>query len=160
MEKLVVDRRASENPYLHRDFHISTDLSLAYVGKQFGQQGVREYLQQYASAYYRNLVERISLEGLAALEQYFVDIYAAEQASDALETELAGHTLHVRISYSPGIRYMKSKGHTPSPWQQEVPRIIYAALANTAGLEFHLACYDSSSGAAELIFSRKKEQST
>jgi hypothetical protein len=36
MAKLVMDRRAVDNKYLHRDFFISTDTGLRYLGSRYG----------------------------------------------------------------------------------------------------------------------------
>ena len=41
MAKRVMDRRAADNKYLHRDFHVSGDLGIQYVGERYGDNGVK-----------------------------------------------------------------------------------------------------------------------
>ena len=43
----VMDRRAADNKYLHRDFHISNDLGAAYIAEKYGPEGVDEYLRTF-----------------------------------------------------------------------------------------------------------------
>jgi len=59
MEKLFIDRKASDNKYLHRDFHVSADNGITYVGKKYGDEAVKEYLTQYAKSFYKLLVGKI-----------------------------------------------------------------------------------------------------
>lgn len=157
MSKHIVDRRASDNPYLHRDFHISSDLSLSYVEEHFGKQGVKEFIQQYADTYYKPLAERTAEHGLGALEEYFQEIYEAEEASEALETSRNDGLLQVAVSWCPGVRHMKQKGHAPSAGQAEAVRTLYGALAELAGLDFSCSRYDAETGAAEFMFRERKE---
>lgn len=160
MEKLVMDRRADANKYLHKDFHLSIDLSVDYVGRRFGDAGVRKYLTKYATAYYIPLVGRIRKDGLKPLMEYFRDLYAEEGASDAVDFVLDEGELRVHVAYCPGLKYMMGKGHAPSPWHVETVRTVYGTLALNAGLDFEYENYDEKTGAVQLTFRNPKERAS
>lgn len=153
--KKVMDRRAADNKYLHRDFHISTDVGVSYVGELYGDNGVREYLTVFATRYYSPLVEKTKTIGLKALEDHILNIYEIEEASDAVVTELTENELRVKIAYCPGVKFMKAKGRTPSQWYIELTRTVNMVIADNAGLGFELISYDEDTGAAEYRFFRR-----
>ena len=144
MEKLVMERRAYDNKYVHRDFHATMDNALAYIGEHFGETALDRYFTQYVE-------NRYSVMTLGELKQYFEDIYAAEEAEDALHTELVGHKLTVKISYCPGLRYLNAHGGA-SKWYYKSTTALYPALAKKCGLSFRLISYDETTGEPELVF--------
>ena len=155
MEKLVIDRKAADNKYLHKDFHLSTDLSLDYVAEHFGEKGVKEYLSTYSTAYYIPLVAKIKKDGLTALKEYFLAIYEIEEASDAISASLAGNRLEIVTTYSPAVMHMLKREHKPSKWYIETTRTVYGTIARNAGLDFSLEAYDAKTGAATFHFIKK-----
>ncbi len=155
MEKLVIDRRAADNKYLHKDFHMTIDISLDYVAEHFGENGVKDYLSTYSTAYYVPLVEKIKKEGLSALKDYFVSIYETEEASDAIAVSLKDNRLDVSTTYGPGIKHMKERQHTPSKYYIETTRTVYGTLAKNAGLDFVMDSYDAETGGAKFSFIKK-----
>lgn len=144
MEKMVMERRAYDNKYLHRDFHATMDNALAYVGEHFGEEALDKFFEQYVQ-------RRYPVMTLAELEQYFVDVYAAEEAEDALQTRLSGNQLSVEISYCPGLRYLNAHGGA-SKWYYKTSTALYPALARKCGLSFRLVSYDDHTGKAEFVF--------
>ena len=155
MAKLVMDRRAADNKYLHRDFHVSGDTGLAYVGAHYGDNGVKEYLRRFASAQYAPLAARVKEEGLAALKAHIEQIYEIEEAAEAARMMLDADTLAVEIAWCPGVKYMKSIGHTPSKWYVELTRTVNETIADMADLGFELISYDPEDGAASYRFFRR-----
>ena len=151
----IMERKASDNKYLHRDFHISADIGLSYVGEKYGDNGVREYLTLFAQAYYKPLADAIKAHGLAAMKDHIERIYEIEEASDALAMVLSDDCLNVEISYCPAIRFMKSKGHTPSLWYVEATRTVNATIADMADIGFSLLSYNEDNGAAAYRFFRR-----
>lgn len=59
MEKLFIERKASNNKQLNRDFFVTGDIGIAYVGKTYGVETVKEYLEQYAKSCYKLLAEEV-----------------------------------------------------------------------------------------------------
>lgn len=151
----VMNRKAADNKYLHRDFHVSGDIGVAYVGAHYGDNGVREYLKTFASRYYAPLIRKTKEQGLSALEQHIKGIYDIEEATDALETTLTGDSLSVQVLYCPAIKFMKSKGHEPSKWYVELTRTVNETIADEADLGFELLCYNAENGSARYRFFRR-----
>lgn len=59
MTKEVMERKASDNKYLHKDFHNIMNLGIEYIHEKYGEESVREYLIQFASSYYAPLKSAI-----------------------------------------------------------------------------------------------------
>ena len=55
MPKQVMTRQASDNVYLHKDFHGGLSGGIEYIHEQYGAEAVREYLRQFAGAFYAPL---------------------------------------------------------------------------------------------------------
>ena len=70
MPKLVMERKASDNKYLHRDFHISSDNGISYVGDKYGDIGVENFLRKFAKSYFQLLVVEVREKGLIAIKEY------------------------------------------------------------------------------------------
>lgn len=155
MAKLVMDRRAADNKYLHRDFHVSGDNGLRYVGTLYGDNGVKEYLRRFALAYYAPLAQAIRKEGLQALQAHIAGIYEGEEAADAVFMRLEESALQVDIAYCPGIAYMRSIGYTPSPWYIELTRTVNEVIADMADLAFELLSYEATDGKASYRFYKR-----
>jgi len=152
MKKLTVEKKSTQNKYLHRAFHISCDLGLSYIASNFGAEGVKEYLTLFAHKYYSPLIEAIRNKGLAPIKEHLEKIYEAEEASDVLLLSMEKQILRARILKCPGIEYMKLKKHNVSCWYIETTRTLYQAIAREAGIDFVLNHYDTQTGAAEFYF--------
>jgi len=151
----VMNRKASDNKYLHRDFHVSGDIGIKYVGEKYGDNGVKEYLRRFATAYYSPLVDSIKKEGLIALKKHIENIYIIEESIQVLKTTLTENDLLVEIDYCPAIAFMKSIGHTPSKWYIEETRTVNETIADNADLGFELINYDINTGKAAYRFFRR-----
>ena len=78
MAKEIMDRRASDNVYLHRDFHGALSTGIDYLHERFGEEAVREYLRRFTRSYYAPLRERVKEEGLTALKRHFERLYETD----------------------------------------------------------------------------------
>lgn len=153
MPKLIMKRNAADNTYLHRDFHVTAEQGLRYIGEKMGDAAVVECLTLYTKRYFRPLIEEIKAKGLCAMKKYLEDIYRAEEASDLLHIEEAQDRMTVSVSECPAVRFMKSIDYTPCRWYVETTRTIYQTIADEAGLSFDLVHYDPQTGKAEFTFS-------
>lgn len=151
----VMDRRSADNKYLHRDFHVSGDNGLRYVGTHYGDNGVKEYLRRFAASYYAPLVKAVQEKGLSALKEHIEHIYEIEEASDAIKITITENELLVEVSYCPAIAYMKSIGYEPSKWYIEETRTVNETIADNADLGFELIFYDDKDGKAAYRFFRR-----
>ena len=144
MEKLVMERRAYDNKYLHRDFHATMDIGIAYLGDTYGEAVLDQYLVRYVQNRYKPMT-------LAELEKYFKDIYKAEEAEDALQTSLTDGKLAIKISHCPALDYLNAHGGA-SKWNHKTTTVMYPALAELCGLKFQLIAFNEANGAAEFEF--------
>ena len=156
MEKLHIDRKAADNKYLHRDFHVSADIGIMYVGENYGDDAVKAYLTQYARSFYKLLVEEVNKKGLKAIEDDFKNVFEKEEWTEYLHTELTSDWLKIKIDKCPAITFMKSTGHTPSRWYKETTYTTYKTLAEMCGLLFVVNYYNEEDGSTEFIFKRSK----
>lgn len=158
MAKLVMERKASDNKYLHSSFHISADIGITYVGLNFGDEAVIEYLTRFTLSYYKLLIDEIKQKGLSALKENIENIYKIEEAKDALHIDLNDNCLSVEIKYCPAIKYMNSESHIPSKWYIETTKTVNKVIAENCGYEFKLLSYDTESGKALYSFTRREQK--
>lgn len=151
-EKLVMDVKASENEYFHRDFHISGERGLRYVGERFGDAAVVEYLKRFTKAYFAPLIEEVKKNGLCEMKKHIESIYEIEKKKENVNCKLEDGKLVVKVSECPGVIYMKSAGYEPSEWYIENTRTVNRVIAEESGYEFELISYDESNGAAEYVY--------
>ena len=156
MEKLHIERKAADNKYLHRDFHVSADIGITYVGENYGDSAVKDYLTQYAKSFYKLLAEDVKKKGLIALKENFENVYKKEEWSEYLHTTLTENELKVKIDKCPAVTFMRSAGHTPSKWYKETTYTVYAVLAEMCGLDFIVNYYNEDDGSTEFEFIRRK----
>jgi len=157
-EKLVMDVKASENEYFHRDFHISGDRGLRYVGEKYGDDAVREYLRRFTESYFAPLIEKTKASGLSALKEHIENMYSIEKCHGNVTCVLENGVLSVKVSECPGVSYMKERGYEPSKWYIENTRTVNRVIAENSGYEFELKSYDESNGAAEYVYKNFKKK--
>ena len=156
MEKLHIERKAADNKYLHKDFHVTADIGITYVGENYGDDAVKDYLTQYAKSFYKLLAEEVKEKGLIALKENFENVYKKEEWTEYLHTDLSENELKIKIDKCPAVTFMKSTGHIPSKWYKETTYIVYKVLAEMCGLKFTVNYYNEEDGCTEFQFIRRK----
>jgi len=158
MADLHIERKASDNKYLHKDFHVTADIGISYVGTNYGDQAVKEYLTQYANSFYKLLAEKVKRNGLTELESNFISVYKKEEWSEFLHTNLTENSLEITIDKCPAITFMKQSGHTPSKWYKETTYVVYSQLAKMCNLDFSVFYYDENDGKTKFVFSKRNNE--
>lgn len=148
----VMDRKASDNEYFHRDFHSSMNMGIHYLGENYGLSAVQEYLTRYTRNVYKPVLFDIKLRGLVALEAKIKDAYEKEKASDAVKTVLDGNTLTVCVDYCPAVRHLRATGRDVSPWYRYTTEVVMTTLSEAGGIDFVMDAYDEQTGAAQYHF--------
>lgn len=156
MEKLFIERKASDNKYLHKDFHVTADIGIAYVGENYGDVAVIEYLTAYSKSFYKPLIKEILKDGLIPLKKNFEEVYKKEEWLEFFHAELLGDKLSVTIDKCPAVTFMKESGHIPSKWYKETTYTVYGVLAKECGLKFNVEYYNEEDGATKFSFWREK----
>ena len=151
---VIMDRKASENEYFHRDFHSSMNMGIHYVGENYGMEAVREYLTRYTNNVYSKVIEDVKVRGLQAIADKIQDTYAKEKASDALVLDMTDDTLNVSILYCPAVKHLHSTGRVVTKWYRYTTEIVMEVLAAAAGYQFTMESYDEETGAAKYSFAK------
>ena len=154
-QKEIMDRKASDNKYLHRDFHVSMKMALDYCYTLYGDDDVKQYLRQFSAAYFKPLAEQIRSEGLVPLKTYFEQIYAAEESQ--VETTLNGSVLTVSVPYCPAVAYLRKSGHEIPSYYDYTTTIVYDELCQRAGLSSALDEYERETGRCVMRFIKEGE---
>lgn len=155
MPKEVMDRRASDNEYLHRDFHGALSSALIYLEERFGPDAVRDYLRQFALSYYAPLREEVAERGLPAIAERLRAVYAAEGGEVRLD--LHADELLVSAEACPAVAHMRAHGYAVSPLWGETIRITNEAICEGSPWRFELLEYCDATGASRGRFSRAGE---
>ncbi len=154
MPKQVMERRASDNEYLHRDFHGALSNALIYLQQRFGPEAVREYLRQFARNYYAPLREEIGERGLEAMADRLRQVYEDEGADVCLEIDEDG--LIVEVEACPAVTHMREHGYEVAPMWRETIRSVNEGICEGTAWEFELLAYDDETGASRGRFSRRE----
>ncbi len=155
-DTVIMDRRASDNEYFHKDFHSSMNMGIDYLGTKYGMDDVREYLTRYTYNVYKKVLEDIKVRGLAAVEELILNTYISEKAPDAVEILCENDTLKVEIKYCPAVKHLKATGREVSKWYRYTTEFVMETLAKAAGCEFDMSYYDEETGAASYTFYKKR----
>lgn len=148
----IMDRKASENEYFHRDFHSSLNMGVHYLGQNYGAEAVKEYLQIYTRNVYKPVLEKMQTDPLAVLAGKIRETYKLEKAEDALELALDDNSLTVNIAYCPAVKHLRQTGREVSQWFPMTTTVVMGTLAKAGGLNFEMNDYDPETGAARYQF--------
>ena len=155
-DTLVMDRKASQNEYFHRDFHSSMNNGIRYLGENYGEDAIREYLVRYTEHVLRRVLEDAETRGLDAVEDHIRLTYRKEKAEDALVMVRNGDTLHVWTAYCPAVRHLKATNREVTRWFSLTTSVPMKRIAEAAGAEFIMECYDDANGAMKYHFTKKQ----
>lgn len=155
MGKKSITQKASDNFYLHKDFHIALNFGLEYLRDQFGDDAVEEYLTQFARSYYAPLKKQLKKNGLAAIRQHYEHIYNLEEAGFKIDVDEASVTIYLEAS--PAVMHIKSGGHALSPLYIETIRTINRELCAGTPYTFELLSYNEDNGGYVMRFHKKEE---
>ena len=153
-DTLVMDRKASDNAYFHRDFHSSMNMGIHYLGEKYGMDDVKAYLTRYTENVYKQTIADMEVRGLAALEAKIRDTYEKEKALDLMTTALTGDTLTVTVAECPGVKHLRKTGREVSAWYGCTTEMVMQTIADRCGLNFVMIRYDEETGAAQYRFEK------
>lgn len=149
---VVMDRRASDNEYFHRDFHSSMNMGVHYLGEKYGEAAVIDYLNTYTENVYNKLIKQIEENGISAIAEKIKDTYAKEKCEEALSIQLSEGKLLVNLHFCPAVKHLKETGREVSPWFVYTTTVVMQRLAKAASLEFKMISYNEETGASTYSF--------
>ncbi len=151
----ILDIRAGDNEYFHRDFHYGLNSGIDYIAEKHGEDSLVGYLETYTKNVLASVIADTKTNGLVAIEEKILDTYEKEKAPDAVKTELSGDTLTVTVAYCPAIKHLKFLGRVPSKWFSYTTKAVMGTIANETGYKFGMLSYDETTGAAKYTFTKR-----
>jgi hypothetical protein len=152
--KQTMNRTASDNAYLHKDFHAALSVGLMYIEDNYRADAVRDYLRQFAAAFYGPLQRDILQRGLAALQEHYARIYQLEGGE--VTFNLTGDTLTIDVAACPAVMHMRQNGRPVSPLFFETTRTVNEAICEGTPFRAELLAYDAETGRSTVRFSRRQ----
>ncbi|MBR2376315.1 MAG: hypothetical protein IKA85_00865 [Clostridia bacterium] len=151
-DTIVMDRRASDNEYFHKDFHSSLNMAIDYLAENYGVDVLEDYFDDYVSNVYQKTIIDINERGLKAVEDKILDTYLKEKSVDAIETKLDGNKLTVKVNYCPAVKHLKETGRQVTKHFIYSTSLVMKKLAEKTNLKFNMLSYDNETGKAEYEF--------
>lgn len=154
MGKQVMRREASDNVYLHKDFHGALSVGIDYLQDNFGEEAVREYLRDFTNTYFAPLKEEIKQRGLPVLKEYFEHLYQ-EEGGDA-EITLSNDELVIRVAVCPAVTHMREHGYPVARLFYETTKTVNETLVEGTDFAAELVDYDDETGHNTQRFYRRQ----
>jgi len=151
--KEIMDKRASDNVYLHKDFHGALSAGIDYLHEKYGEEAVRDYLRQFARSYYAPLSKRLIAEGLSALKDYFTRLYETEGGS--ADIRLSDNELIIDVAACPAVMHMRDHGYSVARLFHETTKTVNEAICEGTPFTVELVEYDSETGRSVQRFTRR-----
>ena len=154
MAKEMMRRQASDNEYLHRDFHGALSAGIDYLELRYGEAAVRDYLRQFATTYYAPLKQALQDRGLVVLKEHYERVYDREGGK--IGVSLSADELLIRIEACPAVTHMRRHGYRVARLFHETTRTVNEALCEGTPFAAELLEYDAETGRAVVRFRRRK----
>jgi hypothetical protein len=154
MAKKIMERKAADNVYLHKDFHGALNQALIYLEEHFGEEAVKEYLRQFARAFYSPLILELKKKGLEPLKKHFEKIYRLEGAQ--FRAEYSVDELILRVPRCPAVTHIQAMGLPVSRLFVETTRTVNEAICEGTEYTAELLDYEPESGRSVQRFSRRR----
>lgn len=152
MARQVMRRTAGDNAYLHQDFHGALSAGIEYLHEHYGEEAVREYLWQFARAFYAPLTEDLRRRGLVALEEHFRGVY--EREGGAAGFVLSEDELRIEVDACPAVRHMRTRGYPVARLFRETTATVNRAICHQTPFAAELLEYDNETGRSVQRFYR------
>jgi hypothetical protein len=156
MAKEIMTRKATDNSYLHKDFHGAMNICIEYLHRTFGPQAVREYLGNFASTFYSPLAQAICERGLIVLKEYFEKIYGLEGAN--INITLSEDELRLTIPECPAVIHIQKQGLPVDPLFFETTKTVNETICRGTEFSFELVEYDPTTGKSIQRFFRRNKK--
>ena len=154
MSKKIITQNTSDNTYFHPDFHIALNYGIDYLHNSFGEEAVREYLMQFASAYFAPLKKALLDKGLLAIKEHYEKIYRTENA--IFDMHISQNELLIHLSESPAVMHIKANGHQVSSVYHETVITVNKEICKNTPYECEVVDYKNENGAYQLRFYKRQ----
>ncbi len=153
MSKKIMSRKASDNEYLHKDFHSAMSCAIEYLHKNYGEEAVKEYLKRFAISFYAPLINDLLERGLVALKEHFEKIYRIEGGD--VEISLTDNELIINVKECPAVIYMRDNNSPVAELFYETTKTVNEALCEGTPFKAELLYYNHTTGGNIQKFTRR-----
>lgn len=153
MAKETMRRQASDNEYLHKDFHGALSNGIDYLELNYGAEAVREYLRQFTKSYYAPVIADIGKRGLIALKEHFDKIYFVE--GGRIQTTLTEDELILEVEACPAVMHMREQGYTVAKLFSKTDKTVNETLCEGTPFAAEMIEYDPKTGHSVQRFYRR-----
>lgn len=148
-----MNRSASDNEYLHKDFHGALSTGIEYLHRNFGEDAVREYLRDFSRSFYAPLMKEVKEQGLSALKDHFEQMYKIEGGS--VRISCTEDELIIQVEECPAVSHMRKHGYKVAELFFETSRTVNETLCEGTPLAAELLNYDQETGRCVQRFYRR-----
>ena len=154
MAKEVMRRSASDNEYMHKDFHGALSVGLDYLADNYGRQAVEDYLKQFTLSFYAPLRQALKTNGLGALKEHFEKLYQIEGGD--VEFKLTDDELVISVAACPAVMHMRENNYPVSSLFSLTTSTVNEALCQDTQYSAELVEYDEQTGRNVQRFYRRE----
>jgi hypothetical protein len=156
MTKEIIRRNATDNVYLHKDFHGALSTGLSYLEERYGAEAVRDYLRQFAATFYAGVTQAIKERGLIALREHLERIYKIEEGE--IDIAFSDDEMLLEVEACPAVTHMRdaAHGYAVAALFCETSRTVYAAICEGTPFASEWLRYDEVSGRSAVRFFRRQ----
>ena len=150
----VLDCKARDHDYLHRDFHGALCYGIKYLDDHYGPEATAEYLRQLAHNCYGPVIAQLKREGLKALEKHWRELFTREGGKFTLEYQ--EDVLVLTIQECPAILHLKAINQLFTTRYCQTTVVVNEAICAEAG--FQCSCeYEPGAGRCVQKFWKPRE---
>ncbi len=144
MAKQIMQRSASDNAYLHQDFHGALSAGIEYLHENYGEEAVRQYLGRFAKSFYAPLTEALKSRGLVAVGEHFRKIYDLE--GGVVRFDRSANELRIEVEACPAVTHMRQQGYPVARLFRETTDTVNRAICEGTPFAAELVEYDEETG--------------
>ncbi|GMV92840.1 MAG: hypothetical protein AMXMBFR82_26180 [Candidatus Hydrogenedentota bacterium] len=128
---------------VHKDFHGALSYAFEFLESNYGEDGLRDFLDRLGDTVYKPLVLDLKARGLPALEDHWRRIMDLEGGEYTLRMD--GDTLVLDLRACPAVHHMRAHDYRVSEHFCEHTRIVNEAICRRAGYQATVE-YDQDKG--------------
>ena len=106
--------RYQENNELHRDFHGTTNMTIEYIARKYGEDALKGILRKTGHDVYKSIREKLAKGDASELIEHLNWFFYREQGKYRLTVD--GDTITFEVLECPAIRHLRKLGLEPSPY--------------------------------------------
>ncbi|OGV61581.1 MAG: hypothetical protein A2498_11880 [Lentisphaerae bacterium RIFOXYC12_FULL_60_16] len=108
MTREIMHRNASDNHYLHKDFHGGLSCGIEYLDIHFGTSVLHNYLRTFCRTFFAPLHAAVVTHGLSAIRKHYERVF--EEEAGIIDVDASDDHLTITVRACPAILHMQKRG--------------------------------------------------